>query len=97
MWWQILLVLILWIVCSFAAGFVWAFAFRKRPARSYGERRDRPADSHSVTSSQARKWVPVPNHEDVCMVHHCYGQKAASVQAPVAVRVIAPIPRAPKR
>lgn len=109
MWWQILLVLAAWIVCSLLFGVVWALGHRdRRPHRCRACAM--PKERGPLMKSTAEFRVPLDwtlngfsNEvaQDVPMRagrgYGGYGQKPATVQAPVPTRVISPIPKAPPK
>ena len=90
MWWQILLWLAAWIICSLLFGVVWALGHRDR----------RPHRCRACTMPKElgplMKSASAPPRQS-CRNYGGYGQKPASVQAPPPMRVIVPAPKAPKK
>lgn len=90
MWWQILLVLAAWVVCSLLFGVVWALGHRARPPH-----RCRACTMPRELGPLMKSASAPPRQSG--RVYGGYGQKPAPVQAPAPMRVTDPVPKAPKK
>ena len=116
MWWQVLLVLAAWIVCSLLFGVVWALGHRdRRPhhcractmPKELGPLMKSATDHRHLLEPPTaslkpgefrvpREWTDAPPRQSG-RGYGGYGQHPAPVQAPVPMRVISPVPKAPKK